>query len=79
VSPVALRIAEAGTHSPEMIILLDNLMGFLVATITAPYVAAVTAALYIDLRGRKESLDAESFADMVRMPDDEVAPTLENT
>ena len=79
VSLVPLRIAEAGVSSPETIILLDNLVGFLATTITAPYVAAVTAALYIDLRARKEPLAAESFADMVRMPDADAAPTFEKS
>lgn len=79
VSLIPLRIAEARTSSPETIILIDNVVGFLATTTTAPYVAAVTAALYIDLRARKEPLGAETFADMVRMPDADVAPSPENT
>ncbi len=79
VSIVPLRIAEAGVNSPETIILLDNVVGFVATTITAPYVAAVTAALYIDLRARKEPIAAESFADMVRVPDAEAAPTFEKS
>lgn len=74
-SLVPLRIAEARVDSAETIILLDSLIGFLTTTLTTPYVAAVTAALYIDLRARKETIDADSFAQMVTTADPGVGPT----
>jgi len=77
-SLVPLRIAEAQVDSAETIILLDSLIGFLTTTLTTPYVAAVTAALYIDLRARKETIDADSFAQMVRIADPGVGPTAAN-
>ena len=75
VSLIPLRIAEARTESAETIVQLDNLVGFLTATITTPYVAAVTAVLYIDLRARTEPIDADSFAQMVVMSEPGAGPT----
>ena len=54
---------------------LDNLIAFLTTTITTPYVAAVTAVLYVDLCARREPIDGESFAQMVVLPACAVGPS----
>ena len=73
---VALPLLFAGRDNELVYDLANGVFGAAASVLTIPFVAAVVAVVYFDLRVRKEGFDLQLMAQRIGAPAGSVRPTL---
>ncbi len=73
---VALPLLFAGRDNELVYDLANGVFGAAASVLTIPFVAAVIAVIYFDLRVRKEGFDLQLMAQRIGAPAGSVSPTL---
>jgi hypothetical protein len=73
---LALPLVFAGRDNEFVFDLANGVFGAVASVVTIPFVAAVVAVIYFDLRVRKEGFDLQLMAPRIGAPDGSVSPTL---
>src|SRR5205807_1779982 len=73
---VALPLLFAGRDNELVYDLANGVFGAAASVLTIPFVAAVVAVVYFDLRVRKEGFDLQLMAQRIGAPAGSVSPTL---
>src|SRR5438034_265973 len=73
---VALPLLFAGRDNELVYDLANGVFGAAASVLTIPFVAAVVAVIYFDLRVRKEGFDLQLMAQRIGAPAGSVRPTL---
>jgi hypothetical protein len=73
---LALPLVFAGRDNEFVFDLANGVFGAVASVVTIPFVAAVVAVIYFDLRVRKEGFDLQLMAQRIGAPDGSVSPTL---
>lgn len=73
---LALPLLIAGRDNEFVYDLANGVFGAVASVLTIPFVAAVVAVIYFDLRVRKEGFDLQLMAQRIGAPAGSVSPTL---
>jgi hypothetical protein len=73
---LALPLLFAGRDNEFVYDLANGVFGAVASVLTIPFVAAVVAVIYFDLRVRKEGFDLQLMAQRIGAPTGSVSPTL---
>jgi hypothetical protein len=73
-SVIALPLVFAGDDNDFVVDLANGVLGGIASVLTIPFVAAVIAVIYFDLRVRKEGFDLQLMAQRIGAPSGAVSP-----
>jgi len=73
---LSVPLLFAGRDNQFVYDLANAVFGAVASVLTIPFVAAVVAVIYFDLRVRKEGFDLQLMAQRIGAPADAVSPTL---